>query len=387
VPRIAPLEEAEWTDVERALLKPIQDERGAVPNIYRMFARHPEMFTPRYEFGRYLQRESTVPSRERELLINRIAWLSNCEYEWSAHTRIGRENGLTDQEIDWLRQGPAAPGWSAEDRTLMLAVEQLYDQQFLEDEVWSALAARFEMHQMMDLVVTVGGYHMLATALNSFGVELEPGAEGFPERPAGLAAAGAGPRGEPGTPTRLAEPRIAPLDESQWTDFEREVLAPRKVERGRVLHVYGTMARHPAMYRKWIAFAGQVLRRSSLAARERELLINRIAWLASGEYEWAAHNDLGRQAGLSDEELLRIAAGPEAEGWSEADRTLLRAVDELHRDAFLGDATWSALRPVYDDRQMIDLVLTVGAYKMLAMALNSFGAQLEDDMVGFPPAP
>lgn len=384
VPRITPIDEADWTEVERQLLAPIQQERGRVPNIYRLFARHPEMFTPRYEFGRYLQRQSTLPARDREILINRIAWLSSCEYEWSAHTRIGRDNGLTDDEIARLAEGPEANGWSDEDRALLRAVEELYDQTFIEDTTWQALARRYDTHQLMDLVMTVGGYHMLAMALNSFGVELEEGAAGFPIAEPGIVAAASRPSGEPGVATRLTTPRIAPLDKSEWTDFEREVLAPREAERGRVMHVYGTMSRHPEMYRRWIRFAGQVLRRSTLPPREREMLINRIAWLASGEYEWSAHNNVGRQAGLTEEELARLAEGPQAEGWSEQDATLVRAVDELHYDAFLSDATWTKLRPLYDDRQMIDLVLTVGAYKMLAMALNSFGAQLEEEMTGFP---
>jgi 4-carboxymuconolactone decarboxylase len=57
--------------------------------------------------------------------------------------------------------------------------------------------------------------------------------------------------------------------------------------------------------------------------------------------------------------------------------------DELHYDAFISEATWTALATRFDTRQLMDLVFTVGAYKMLAMALNSFGAQLDKGMVGF----
>ena len=113
------------------------------------------------------------------------------------------------------------------------------------------------------------------------------------------------------------------------------------------------------------------------------MLINRIAWLSSGEYEWAAHNRIGREVGLSEEELQGLAEGPGADVWEAQDAALVRAVDELHRHTFLSDATWTTLRDRFDDVQMIDLVMTVGAYKMLAMALNSFGTQLNDGMVGF----
>ncbi len=125
-PRIKPVEESEWTEVERALLTPIKEERGSVPNIYRTFARHPEIFTPRLKFGRHLQRGSTLPARDREILINRIAWLSTAEYEWSAHSRLGREAGLSDEDIARISAGPEAPGGLEFDRTLLQATDELF---------------------------------------------------------------------------------------------------------------------------------------------------------------------------------------------------------------------------------------------------------------------
>ena len=188
-----------------------------------------------------------------------------------------------------------------------------------------------------------------------------------------------------GTPTRLKEPRIPPISAESWNEEERELLQPLVESRGFVPNVFGTLANHPELYRLWIDFAGQVLRRSSLPGREREMLINRIAWVASGEYEWGAHNPIGRREGLTDRELAGLAEGPEDEIWGPDDRVLVQAVDELHRRCFIETGTWESLARRFDDRQMIDLVLTVGAYKMLAMALNSFGAQLQDEMVGFRP--
>ncbi len=381
-PRIEPIEESDWTDVERALLSPIKEERGSVPNIYRTFARHPDIFVPRMRFGRHLQRGSTLPARDREILINRIAWLSNAEYEWSAHTRLGREAGLSEDDIRRIAVGPEAAGGSELDRALLAATDELFNQTMISDSTWNTLSESYSTHQMMDLVMTVGGYHMLAMALNSFGVQLQEGAEGFPADSSRQAATPSLPAG---TPTRLAEPRIQPISPETWNEEQEEVLRPILEERGFIPNVFGTLANHPTMYRLWIDFAGQVLRRSSLPAREREMLINRIAWLGSGEYEWAAHNPIGQREGLTDAEIAGLAAGPDDDVWEPQDRTLLRAVDELQQRCFIEDETWEALAERFDDRQMIDLVLTVGAYKMLAMALNSFGAQLQDGMVGFRP--
>jgi alkylhydroperoxidase family enzyme len=234
---------------------------------------------------------------------------------------------------------------------------------------------------MMEAVMTVGAYQMLAMAINSFGVPLEPGVAGFPSR--GVSMTVSRPRGQPGIPTRLSHPRIEPAVEASWTSDERELLAPIKKERGYVPNVYATLARNPALYRPWIGFARHILRESSLPARDREILICRTAWLASGEFEWAAHTRIAKQNGVTDADIVRLTEGADAVGWSAADRALLRAVDELHFDAFLSDTTWKELTARFDTSQLMDLVFTVGSYKMLAMALNSFGTQLDADMVGF----
>ena len=89
---------------------------------------------------------------------------------------------------------------------------------------------------------------------------------------------------------------------------------------------------------------------------------------------------IARRAGLTDEEIERVKAGPDAPGWPAEDALLLRAADELHRDACLSDATWEALSRRYDERQMIEVPMLVGHYHMVAFALNSLGVQVEDDV-------
>ena len=184
---------------------------------------------------------------------------------------------------------------------------------------------------------------------------------------------------------RLRSPRIAPLAESEWTDEVREMLAPTgKTFRGQVPNVMATIARHPKLLRRWTVFANHVLFKSSLPGREREIAILRIGWLCQAEYEWGQHAIIGRNEGLSDEELLRICEGPDAKGWTAAERALLRATDELHDDAFVSDATWKELETHFSEHQRMDLVFAVGQYNLVSMALNTFGVQLDDNIEGFP---
>jgi 4-carboxymuconolactone decarboxylase len=181
---------------------------------------------------------------------------------------------------------------------------------------------------------------------------------------------------------KLSAPRIAPLEEKDWSDEARQELS-RLAGPGRVYNVFTTLARHGKLLKRWLPFANHVLFKSTVSPREREILILRIGWLCEAEYEFAQHVLIGRRAGLSDADIQRIADGPDAAGWDPFEAALVRAADELHRDAFVSDATWRALAARYSAEQLMDAVFTVGQYNLVSMALNSFGVQLDPGLEGF----
>jgi 4-carboxymuconolactone decarboxylase len=179
------------------------------------------------------------------------------------------------------------------------------------------------------------------------------------------------------------EPRIAPLPAADWSDEQRELLAV--VTRGKpAANVFATLVRHPKLFRRWTPFGGHLLYTSSLAPRERELLILRTAWRTGAEYEWGQHVEIAKRAGLGEAEVARVAQDSVADGWTAEEAALLRAADELCREARLSEQSWQALSRRLSETQMMDLVFTVGAYAMLAMALNSFGTPLDSGLKGFP---
>jgi alkylhydroperoxidase family enzyme len=182
--------------------------------------------------------------------------------------------------------------------------------------------------------------------------------------------------------TRLGAPRVQPLPESQWDDEARELLESTLRE-GRVYNIFATLARHPKLLKRWLVFGTHILRKSTLPAREREIVILRAGWLCRAEYEWGHHVAIGREIGLSEEEIQRISKGPGVSGWNQFEATLLQAVDELHDNTFISDSTWKILAERYTTEQLIDLIFTVGQYHMVSMALNSLGVQLEDGFQGF----
>jgi 4-carboxymuconolactone decarboxylase len=181
---------------------------------------------------------------------------------------------------------------------------------------------------------------------------------------------------------RLSEPRVPPIADEDLDDEGREFL--RQVSReGRVLNIYRTLAAHPKLLKRWGVFGTHVLYKSTLPARERELLILRTGWLCRSEYEWGQHVVIARAAGVTDEEIERVMEGPDAEGWAPFDAELVRAADELHNDSFISDATWEALSERFDTQQLIDVIFAVGQYHIVSMALNTLGVQLDEGVIGF----
>lgn len=177
-------------------------------------------------------------------------------------------------------------------------------------------------------------------------------------------------------------PRVKPLSDSELSDEQREHIDPFR-RNGRALNIYRTLVHHPKLMKRWGVFGTHILYKSSLPARDRELLILRIGWLCRSEYEWGQHVVIGRSAGISDEEIRRIPDGPDAAGWAPFDAALLRAADELRTDARLSDRTWKQLGERYDTKQMMDVVFTVGQYNLVSMALNTFGVELDEGVDGF----
>jgi len=183
--------------------------------------------------------------------------------------------------------------------------------------------------------------------------------------------------------TPVPGPRIPPLPEDERDERVVELLDPLKVD-GADLNIFATLARHPRLFKRWSAFGGTLLYRGELSERDRELLILRTAFNCRAHYEWGQHARIARAAGLSDEEVDRVAKGPDEPGWDNFETSLLRAADELHRDAVVSDPTWAALAERYDERQLIEVCMLVGQYHLGAFALNSLGVEREPGVEGFP---
>ncbi len=187
----------------------------------------------------------------------------------------------------------------------------------------------------------------------------------------------------------MTSPRISPIPPTEWTGEVLDAVSAFPHGRDFVLsrhrlgespggmNALGTMLRHPALAKAFLTFNNHISSASSLSRRIRELLILRIGWLRQSEYEFIQHLVLGARAGLTEAELERVQRGPDAAGWDPPDDDLVRAVDELHKDACITEATYARLAAHFTPQQLLDLVFTVGCYDVLSMAFKSFAVALE----------
>ena len=181
-PRIRPLEESEWDEEARALIDGLRKASGnPALNIMKTLANYSKLYKRWRVFGNHVLFKSSLPPRDREILILRIGWLCRSEYEWAQHVVIGKQARLKDEEIQRIIEGPEATGWDPFEATLLRAVDELYIDAFISDDVWNALAERYNTHQLMDVIFTVGQYNLVSWALNSLGVQREKGLKGFPK--------------------------------------------------------------------------------------------------------------------------------------------------------------------------------------------------------------
>ena len=156
---------------------------------------------------------------------------------------------------------------------------------------------------------------------------------------------------------------------------------PLTTDRPKPRNLLGVMAHHPVLARAYFTFNGHLLHSTTLSTRQRELLVMRVAAVRHCKSEWAQHLLIARDAGLTDEEISRIAYGPDAPFWSEIEAAMLCAADELLLDGTISDPTWHALSKEFSEQQLLDVVFTVGGYDTLAKVFESLQLEIEEETV------
>jgi 4-carboxymuconolactone decarboxylase len=142
------------------------------------------------------------------------------------------------------------------------------------------------------------------------------------------------------------------------------------------------LIRHAELYDAHVQVAQKFLSDCEMTIRERELAILRIGWLSQAPFEWGAHVEIAKRNGVTAQEIERLIEGSAAPGWGEQDRALVRAMEELHADSMIGDATWAQLEKFYSDKKLIEILILAGQYKTVAYYQNSLRLPLPEGNLG-----
>jgi len=182
--RLPPIPFAEWDDHARLALLPHlrrselylsgTPDAPPMPVVMELFAHHVALGDAFMAFTDVLASAgSTLEPADRELLILRVAWRTGSGYEWNQHHRMGGEVGLSEAELASVPEGAEASVWSARQRSLLRAADEMIDAFGVSQETWDQLSATFEPAQLFELLFVIGGYLCLAGVLTSLGLRGE----------------------------------------------------------------------------------------------------------------------------------------------------------------------------------------------------------------------
>jgi alkylhydroperoxidase family enzyme len=141
------------------------------PNLFRTMARHRRLFRGWLRFAGRLMPGGSLPRRDTEMVILRVAHLRESTYEFEQHKRLARKVGLSDGDIERVMRGPSDEGWSSRQRVMLEVVDELIGTQDLSDDTWARLREHVDERRSIEILMLVGHYDMLATLIRTLRIQ------------------------------------------------------------------------------------------------------------------------------------------------------------------------------------------------------------------------
>lgn len=340
------------------------------------------------EFARSIGRISTrvtlttdLTPRLYQLACMRTVWICDSEHLWARHRAECLELGLTDDDLRAVIRG--GEGLSGLDRTVVEAVDEMHFAHYLTNAQWTAFD-HLGANAPMDLMTTYAFYVTMSAFANSTGVALEDGLAGYSDAEKTL-------RGRPvqtsrsGAPLRDYPKRVEEADYTRLTPQQREQ-TNRMGRRGlpTTSKLQKAMINYPTFLGAMAPFGKRAIDDTSLPPRIWQLACMRTVWLCDSEYLWSQHRKAILQLGVTDQDLHGVAEGPTSDRLQGFDRIVVQAVDDLHFDHRLSDATWGQFDQ-FGPEGVTDLILVYGLYVLQSVLARNFGTTLEANTLGFAP--
>ncbi len=141
------------------------------PNLFLTLGRHRPLFRGWLRFAGRMMPAGKLPRRETELVILRVAHLRECGYEFDHHVHLGRRAGVAAADVERVKAGPEADGWSPREGAILATVDALHERQDLTDAEWGRLREHLDDRETIELLLLAGHYEMLATTIAALRIQ------------------------------------------------------------------------------------------------------------------------------------------------------------------------------------------------------------------------
>lgn len=375
--RITPMVRDDLSDEARKILDLWSGGRKEPKNIFKVYFKNELLNNHWAVMAGHLFFKNSLTSRQREIMVLRVTWRCRSDYEFINHLEIARDRDLmTEDEMLDLTRDRQNLNWSREEAALIAATNEIAETTEISDETWAILSETLNDAQLMDAIVTVGGYTLNSMACNSLGIDIDP----EHSRDEGLTPSELGPTDIEQKYTATGEAaRLGPLSLDEVAEDKRPKI-DKALEHTNARHRVMTLARHMQLFEDWAPITNYVLRKAHLSSIETYLIVLRAFWKHNCVYGFTHAAQEAAALGMPDDLIDNIPQGSGAAVYSVKQKLLLSAVDQLVDDIFIQDDLWAKLRNHFSELDMMDVVFTCGNTYITAVFLKTLRIQLETDV-------
>lgn len=381
--RVSPVDHKELTprQAEQA------DKMGALgtetaPLLMRTLLNYPDFLRAIGRMSTRVSETTDLPVRLYQIGCMRTAWLCDSEYLWARHRKECLDLGISDAELLEIAKGPSSTKLEGADRFIVEAIDELHHAHYFSDEKWKGLD-QYGVNAAMDTMTTYSFYVTLCAAANSFGIPLDEGCEGYSRDLKTLK--------KTGSPKIVYDPvkqypkRVMEADYTKLTPAQLEQTS-RMGRRGlpTTSKLQKAMINYVEFMKAISAFGKRGIDTTSLPPRVWQFACMRTVWLCDSEYLWSQHRKACLKFGVTDQDLLGVAEGPDSAHLKGFDRITVSAIDDLYYNNRLSDENWGQFDQ-FGPEGVTDFIVVYGLYILQSCVARNFGTTLEPGSLGYLP--
>lgn len=179
--------------------------------------------------------------------------------------------------------------------------------------------------------------------------------------------------------------RVKFVDKEQADPIIKEMFQKLEDRKVPVINLFKAMGNSPKVGRNFVRLGNSVLNPELLDPKLRELAILRVGSLLKSEYEFTKHVTIGREAGVTDEQIDELSNRAASKKFSDIERAVLQYTDEVTLNVKVSDSTFAELKKFFDDPAIVKLTATIGYYGMVSRILVALEIELEPGEKAFIP--